>query len=95
MFLCVLHVLSYMLNDLVYRVEGLTLLDKFVVRVHNFVDDTALYLKGSAANMHRAFVFIKLLCRALGGRLNWAKSNAFWISYKAGDWQWREDKGFK
>jgi hypothetical protein len=53
LFILMADVLGHMLDDTKYNVEGLTLLKGGCIRDQTFVDDTALYLKGTKSNMNK------------------------------------------
>jgi len=54
LFILVTNVLGYMLADPNHGVEGLSLPRGGLIRDQTFVNDTALYLKGTLANMDKA-----------------------------------------
>ena len=49
------------------------------VRDTEFVDDTALYLKGNLENLQKIELAISTFCKASGALVNWNKSFAFWV----------------
>jgi len=69
-----------MLADPKYGVEGLSLPKGGLIRDQTFANDTALYLKGTPANMDRAQEVLKTFCHASGAKVNWSKSAAIWAS---------------
>lgn len=73
-------ILTYMINDRIYEIRGLTLPDGSSVSIQCFADDTALFLQGSPENLQKAFDVIQLFCEASGAKLNWHKSSTFWVS---------------
>jgi hypothetical protein len=77
LYLFILDVLSYMINDPVYGVNGLTLPDGTTIRIQCFADDIALYLQGTHDNMERTFQVIETFYNASGAKLNWDKFSAF------------------
>lgn len=80
LYLFISDVLSYMIADPIYNIEGFLLPDGTTVRDQCFADDTALYLKGTPANLDRVFNVLELFCLASGAKLNWEKSRALWAS---------------
>jgi hypothetical protein len=94
-FILATDVLGYMMADPKHGVEGLSLPRRGLIRDQTFVDDTALYLHGSPANMDRAQKVLKTFCRASGAKINWHKSVAIWASKKDRTWEWGRDKGLK
>jgi hypothetical protein len=79
LFILATDVLDYMLADPKHGVEGLSLPKGGMIRDQTF-DDTALYLKGTPANMDRAQEVLKTFCRASGAKVNWSKSAAIWAN---------------
>jgi hypothetical protein len=47
-----------------------------LIRDQTFADDTALYLKGTPANMDKAQEVLKTFYRASGAKVTWRKSAA-------------------
>lgn len=93
LYLFISNVLSYMIADPVYGIEGFLLPNGSIVRDQCFADDTALYLKGSPENLNRVFRVLELFCSASGVRLNWEKSRAIWASNLPRTWSWGEERG--
>lgn len=58
-------------------------------------DDTALFLKGTPANLQRAFEVIEKFCAASGAKLKWDKSFAVWASNEPRSWNWGEELGLQ
>jgi len=88
-------VLGYMKADPKYEVEGLSLPRGGLIRDQTFVDDTALYLQGSPANMDKAQVVFKTFCHTSGAKVNWHKSVAIWANKKERTWEWGGGEGLK
>jgi hypothetical protein len=84
-----------MLADPKHGVEGLSLPKGSLIRNQMFADDTALYLKGTSANMDRAQEVLKTFCRASGAKINWSKSAAIWASQRDKSWEWGEAEGLQ
>jgi hypothetical protein len=80
LFILATDVLGYMLADPKYGVEGLSLPKGGMIRDQTFAYDTALYLKGTPANMDMAQEVLKTFCRASGAKVNWSKSAAIWAN---------------
>jgi hypothetical protein len=76
LFILTTDVLEYMMADPKHGVEGLSLPRGGLINDQTFADDTALYLKGSPANMGRAQEVLKIFCHASGAKINWHKSTA-------------------
>jgi hypothetical protein len=64
LFILATDVPGYMLADSKHGVEGLSLPRGGLIKDQTFTDDTALYLKGTPANMDKAQAILKILCRA-------------------------------
>jgi hypothetical protein len=60
LFILATNVLGHMLGDPKYGVEGLSLPRGGLIRDQTFADDTALYLQGSPANLHRNQEVLKI-----------------------------------
>jgi hypothetical protein len=95
LFILATDVLGYMLADPKYEVEGLSFPRGGLIRDQTFVDDTALYLKGSPANLDKAQAVLKTFCLASGAKVNWHKSAAIWASKKERTWEWGGGEGLK
>jgi hypothetical protein len=95
LFILAIDILGYMLADPKYGVEGLALPRGGQIRDQTFVDDTALYLQGSPANLGRARDVLQTFCNASGAKVNWKKSAAIWASKKGKQWTWGEEVGLK
>jgi len=95
LFILAMDDLGYMLANPKHGVEGLSLQRGGLIRDQIFVDDTALYLKGSPANMGRAQEVLKIFYHASGAKINWHKSAAIWASKRERSWEWGEDVGLK
>ncbi len=95
LFILTIDVLGYMLADPKLGVEGLALPRGGLIRDQTFVDDIALYLKGTLANMDKAQEVLKTLYRASGAKLNWRKPAAIWASQRERTWEWGSDEGLK
>jgi hypothetical protein len=94
LFILAINVLGYMLADPKHGVEGLSLPKGGMIRDQTF-DDTALYLKGTPANMDRAQEVLKTFCRASGAKVNWSKSAAILASRRDKNWEWGEAERLK
>jgi hypothetical protein len=90
-----MDVLGYMLADPKHGVEGLSLPKGGLIRDQTFADDTALYLKGSLANMSRVQEVLRIFCHTSGAKINWHKSAAIWASKRERSWDWGGDVGLK
>jgi hypothetical protein len=95
LFILATDVLGYMLAASKHGVEGFSLPKGGMIRDQTFADDTALYLKGTLANMDRAQEVLKTFCRASGAKVNWSKSTAIWASQRDKNWEWGEAEGLK
>lgn len=60
MYLFILDVLSYMINNLTYNIENLELSNNTTVRNQCFVNDTILYLCRTLKNLHCNFEVLEL-----------------------------------
>ncbi len=80
-----------MLDDTKYNVEGLTLPKGGYVWDQTFVDDTALYFKGSKSNMDRMRSILDIFCLASNAKINWGKYAAIWASKKKWAWEWGQE----
>jgi hypothetical protein len=70
LFIMAIDVLSHMLKDQRFGVEGLSLPRRGRIIEQTFTDDTALYLQGSCANMERTQKVLNFFCKALGAKVN-------------------------
>jgi hypothetical protein len=95
LFILATDVLGYMLADPKHGVEGLSLPRGGLIRDQTFADDTALYLKGTPANMDRAQEVLKTFCHASGANINWHKSAAIWANQREKTWEWGSEEGLK
>ncbi len=95
LFILATDVLGYMLADPKHGVEGLSLPKGSMIRDQTFADNTALYLKGTPANMDRAQEVLKTFCRASRAKVNWSKSATIWASRRDKNWEWGEAEGLK
>jgi len=95
LFILAIDVLGYMLADPKHGVEGLSLPKGGLIKDQTFANNTALYLKGTPANMDRAQEVLKTFCRASGAKVNWNKSAAIWASRRDKSWEWGEAEGLK
>ncbi len=59
-----------MLDNMKYKVEGLTLPKGGYVRDQTFADDTALYLKGMHSNLSKARTILDIFCLVSGVKIN-------------------------
>lgn len=55
LYLFVANVLSYMIFDPKYGIEGLTLLDGTQIRDQMFANDIVMFLKGNPNNLQKTF----------------------------------------
>jgi hypothetical protein len=95
LFILATNVLGYMLANPKHGVEGLSLPKGGLIRDQTFANDTALYLKGTPANMDRAQEVLKTFCRTFRAKVNWRKSAAIWASQREKSWEWGENEGLK
>ncbi len=95
LFMLVTNVLGQMPDDMKYKVEGLTLPKGGCVQDQTFVDDTALYLKGTQSNLDKAWIVLDFFWLALGVKINWGKFVAIWASKEKKDWEWEQEVGLK
>ncbi|CAK9881919.1 unnamed protein product [Sphagnum jensenii] len=79
-------VLGYMLADPKNKVEGLSLPRGGLIKDQTFVDDTALYLKGTSSNLDKAQKVLTTFSAASGAKVNWHKLAAIWASKKERTW---------
>jgi len=93
LFILATDVLGYLRADPRYEVEGLSLPKRGLIRDQTFVDDIALYLKGTPNNMDKAQRVLELFCQASGAKVNWLKTAAIWASKIERTWTWGEDVG--
>jgi hypothetical protein len=93
LFILAIDVLSHMLGDPKYGVEGLSLPRGGLIRDQMFADDTALYLQGSPANLDRAREVLRTFCSASGAKINWKKTAAIWANQREKQWTWGEEEG--
>jgi len=84
-----------MLADPKHGVEGLSFPKGGLIRDQTFANDTALYLKGTPANMDRAQEVLKTFCRASKAKVNWSKSATIWASRRDKNWEWGESERLK
>ncbi len=84
-----------MLDDPKHEIEGLHLPKGGCVRDQTFVDDTALYLKGSPSNLSKVQAVFELFCLASEAKVNWGKSAAIWASKEKKEWEWGQEVGLK
>lgn len=80
LFILATDVLGYLMADPRFEVEGFSLPKGGLIRDQTFVDDTALYLKGTPGNMDKAQRILALFCQASGAKINWHKTAAIWAS---------------
>ncbi len=95
LFILVTDVLGHMLDDLRFRVEGLTLPGGRKIRDQTFVGDTALYLQGTCENMERTHNVLDIFRKASGAKVNWNKTAAIWASKNEKDWDWGQEVGLE
>ncbi len=75
LFILATDVLGYLMADPRYEVEGLSLPKGGLIRDQTFVDDTALYLKGTPNNMDKAQRVLELFCQASGAKSQLAQND--------------------
>lgn len=95
LYLFVSDVLSHMISDPTYGIEGLRFPDGTFVRCQCFADDSALFLRGTKENLQRAYEVIDIFCHASGARINWDKSYAILASENPRNWRWGEHLGLR
>jgi hypothetical protein len=95
LFILATDVLGHMLADPKNEVEGLFLPRGGLIRDQTFVDDTALYLKGTPMNLDKAQRVLVTFSAASGAKVNWHKSTAIWASKKDRTWNWGIEVGLK
>jgi hypothetical protein len=95
MFILAMDVLGHMLDGPKHEIEGLHLPKGGCVRDQTFVDDTALYLKGSSSNLSKARAVLELFCLVSGAKVNWCKSTAIWASKEKKEWEWGQEVGLR
>ncbi len=59
-----------MLDDKKYKVDGLTLPKGSYIWDQTFVDDIALYLKGTQSNLDKVQTILDFFCFASGAKIN-------------------------
>jgi hypothetical protein len=84
-----------MLNNMKYKVEGLTLSKGGCIHDQTFVDDIAFYLKGTHSNLSKTWIVVDLFCFASEAKINLGKSIAIWASKEKRDWEWGQKVGLK
>lgn len=77
-FFFVQEVFGYMLCDPDFEIEGSTIPDSSTLRESFFVDDSAIFLKGSRENMKKVFHVLDLFSASSGAKMNLGKSRAIW-----------------
>ncbi len=95
LFILATDVLGHMLDDPKHEIEGLHLPKGGCVRDQTFVDDIALYLKGSPSNLRKVREVLELFCLTSGAKVNWGKSAAIWTSKEKKEWEWGQEVGLK
>jgi hypothetical protein len=95
LFILATDVLGHMLADHRNEIEGLSLPRGGHIRDQTFADDTALYLKGTPANLNKAQKVLETFSAASGAKVNWHKSAAIWASKKERAWNWGSEVGLK
>ncbi len=71
LFILATDVLGHKLDDTKYKVEGLTLPKGGYIWDQAFIDDIALYFKGTQSNMDKTRIVLDLFCLASGAKINW------------------------
>jgi hypothetical protein len=95
LFILATDVLGHMLDDLTFGVKGLALPGGGKVTDQTFVDDIALYLRGTRENMERTQKVLNIFCKASGAKINWNKSCAIWASKRDKEWEWGREVGLQ
>jgi hypothetical protein len=75
-FILATDVLSHMLDDHRFGVEGLALPGGGNFMDQTFTDDTTFYLQGTRSNMERTQKVLGIFCKVFGAKINWNKSSA-------------------
>jgi hypothetical protein len=95
LFIFATDVLGHMLDDPKHEIEGLHLPKGGCVRDQTFVDDIALYLKGSPNNLSKVREVLELFCLTSGAKVNWGKSVAIWANKEKKEWEWGQEVGLR
>jgi hypothetical protein len=95
LFILAMDVLGHMLDNPKHEIDGMHLPKGGCVRDQTFVDDIALYLKGSPSNLSKAWAVLELFCLAFGAKINWGKSTAIWASKEKKEWEWGQEVGLR
>jgi hypothetical protein len=88
-----MDVLGHMLDHPKHEIEGMHLPKGGCVRDRTFMDDTALYLKGSPSNLSKARTVLKLFCLASRAKANYPKSAAIWARKEKKEWERGQEVG--
>ncbi len=95
LFILATDVLGHMLDDPKHEIKGLHLPKGGCVRDQTFVDDTALYFKGSPNNLNKTWAVLELFCLAYGEKMNWGKFATIWASKEKKEWEWGQEVELK
>jgi hypothetical protein len=95
LFILAMDVLGHMLDDPRFGVEGLGLSGDGKITDQTFVDDTALYVRGTRENMERTQKVLDIFCKASRAKINWNKSCAIWASKRDKKWEWGREVGLQ
>ena len=85
-YLFVADVLSHMINDPKWDIQGFKMSDGNILHEALFADNMALCLHGTSENLDKAFLFLNQFCQASGAKLNWSKCYAIWASNNHKGW---------
>ena len=95
LFLIYVEAMSTFLRSETAGIQGLSIPNTHESLVDSdFVDDTALYVKGTEENLYRVEHALTTFCLGSGARLNWNKTVAFWVG-ESGFPNWRPHPQFR
>ena len=87
--------MSIFLRVEMFGIKGLALpFDKGELLDSEYVDDTALYLKGTVANLRKMHTVLSIFCSGSGAAINWDKSFGIWVG-EAHHPDWFPDVSFR
>jgi mannosylglycoprotein endo-beta-mannosidase len=95
LFILATDILGHMLEDQRFGVKGLSLPRGGHILEQTFVDDTALFLQSSRANMEKSQEVLNIFCKTSGTKVNWTKSAAIWASKRTRTWEWSQGVGLQ
>jgi hypothetical protein len=84
-----------LLDDPKHKIDGMHLSKGGCVQDQTFVDDTALYLKGSPSSLSKARAVFELFYLPSGAKINWGKSMTIWASKEKKEWEWGQEVGLR